>query len=437
MNDNANPRRLAYELLLRMETAQVYSNIAADAVIRNAEMSENDRALFSVLVFGAIERRISLDYYINSLSSIPPEKIDVQTRNLLRLGFYQLLYLKKIPHHAAVNETVSLCRKSNRGFVNAMMRELIRRSDSLPLPDKSKKPYRYLSVKYSFPTALCRRFDTIFGLERTERILAAFADGGRRQTTLRTNTMLSDRRALAVALANENVSTVDGALSPDALLVTGGSPSLASDPRFFVQDEASQLCVLALDARDGQTVADLCSAPGSKSFGIAMQMHNTGKIYSFDLHPSKLSLISDGARRLGIDIIEVAQGDGTVLQPGLVGVCDRVLCDVPCSGLGVLAKKPEIRFKSLDEMAALPDIQLAIAKNAASYLKSGGIMVYSTCTLLPEENESNVHRLLKLCPELSLVPFTVGGIRADSGMLTLTPEQYGTDGFFIAKLVKS
>lgn len=417
-----------------MGTDSTYSNIAADAVIRNAEMSDNDRALFSILVFGVIERRITLDYYINSLSSLPPEKIDDITRIALRMGFYQILYLERIPYHAAVNETVALCRAHSRGFVNALMREIIRRKDSLPLPDRSKKPYRYLSIKYSFPIPLCRRFCEIFGADRAERILAAFSDGGERRVTLRTNTLSGSRDELMSALKNEGVTTVPGHISPDALKITDGIPDLASDGRFFVQDEASQLCVKALGATPGQRVIDMCSAPGSKSFGIAIEMNNKGSVKSCDLHSSKLSLITAGAKRLGIDIIAVEVRDGTVADESLFEAFDRVLCDVPCSGYGVLAKKPEIRFKPLEDVKDLPDIQLSIAKNAAKYLKRGGIMVYSTCTLLPEENEENVTRLLAECPELELVPFTVGDIVSETGMLTLTPDVHGTDGFFIARL---
>lgn len=434
MSKISTARRHAYDLLCRMGTDSTYSNIAADAVIRNAEMSDNDRALFSILVFGVIERRITLDYYINSLSTLPPEKIDGATRNALRLGFYQILYLERIPHHAAVNETVALCRAQSRGFANALLRELIRRGASLPLPDKSKKPYRYLSIKYSFPIPLCRRFCEIFGADRAERILAAFSDGGERRVTLRVNTLKCSRTELKAALEKDGVGTVPGRISPDALKVTDGIPDLAADERFFVQDEASQLCVKVLGATPGQRVIDMCAAPGSKSFGIAIDMNNEGYVRSCDLHASKLSLIRDGAARLGIDIISAEVRDGTVEDEELFESFDRVLCDVPCSGYGVLAKKPEIRFKPLEDVKDLPDIQLSIAKNAAKYLKRGGIMVYSTCTLLPEENEENVARLLRECPGLELVPFTVGDVASETGMLTLTPEVHGTDGFFIARL---
>jgi 16S rRNA (cytosine967-C5)-methyltransferase len=191
-----------------------------------------------------------------------------------------------------------------------------------------------------------------------------------------------------------------------------------------------------LGAKEGETVVDMCSAPGSKSFGAAIDMNNKGKIYSFDLHSSKLPLIEKGGARLGIDIISVAEGDGTVFRPELASKADRVICDVPCSGFGVCGKKPEIRYKDIEESRDLADIQLQIAENGAKYLRDGGTMVYSTCTILPEENLDNVKRLLEKCPELSLEPFEVFGLRADEGYLTLTPDEHGTDGFFIARLRK-
>ena len=206
---------------------------------------------------------------------------------------------------------------------------------------------------------------------------------------------------------------------------------------FFVQDEASQICVRALGAKKGMTVIDICSAPGSKSFGAAMTMEGEGRILSFDLHENKLSLIKDSARRLGIDIIEVSARDGRDYDPKLAEIADRIICDVPCSGYGVMGKKPEIRYKPTTESAALPDIQYAILENACRYLKRGGVMVYSTCTLLPEENQMNVKRFLESHPDFSLEGFSVGELCAPDGMLTLTPDCHGTDGFFVAKLKRS
>ena len=205
---------------------------------------------------------------------------------------------------------------------------------------------------------------------------------------------------------------------------------------FFVQDEASQICVEALGATEGELLVDTCSCPGSKSFGSAIKMKNKGEICSFDLHQSKLKLIDSGAERLGIDIITAAVRDGRSPDESLIGKADRVLCDVPCSGLGVVAKKPEIRYKDLSELARLPEIQYAILEASISYLKVGGVLVYSTCTVLPEENEENVEKFLAAHPEFEPLDFTVGKKCSTRGMLNLAPDKDGTDGFFVAKMRK-
>lgn len=439
-----NARSAALDLLCRMDRDASYSNIAIDAVIRRENMSENDRALFTALVYGVTERRITLDYYINSFSTVAPDKIENRVRNILRLGAYQLIYLDRIPEHAAVNECVKLCRgeRGAAGFVNALLRKIATSRGELPLPDKDKKPYRYLSIKYSFPIPFCRKFSEIFGFERAESILSSFCTDKR--TVLRVNTLKITRDALAEKLAEGGTVTENGLYTDTALLVTGGkapdfSNALTADScaDFFVQDEASQICVKVLDAREGQTVIDMCAAPGSKSFGAAIEMNNKGRIFAFDLHDSKISLIEDGARRLGIDIIAARSADGTEFISELENTADRIICDVPCSGFGVCAKKPEIRYKNLEECAPLADIQYKIAENAVRYLKSGGVMVYSTCTLLPEENQLNVRRLLASHPELCAEDFSVGDISSNDGMLTLTSDTYRTDGFFIAKLRKA
>jgi 16S rRNA (cytosine967-C5)-methyltransferase len=205
---------------------------------------------------------------------------------------------------------------------------------------------------------------------------------------------------------------------------------------FFVQDEASQICVEALDAREGDTLLDICACPGSKSFGSAIKMNNKGRILSFDLHENKLSLIRSGALRLGIDIIETRAADGRIEIPELIGCADRVLCDVPCSGFGVISKKPELRYKDPKESERLPEIQRAILNNACKYVKRGGVLVYSTCTLLPEENELAIKDFLSHHPEFELVPFIVGKIEATDGYITLYPHIHKTDGFFISKLIR-
>ena len=428
-----NARRVAMSVLLKSEKTNQYSNIAIDHALSSSGLSAADRALVSAIVYGVTERRLTLDYYISRLSSRPFASIDAEPLCALRIGMYQLIYMDKIPPHAAVNETVALCRRSYSGFVNALLRSYMRLSSPIELPDADISPAEHLSVAYSVCTPLAEKFISTFGFDRAKSILAATFDTPK--TTLRVNTLKISRENLA--------PHIDGAiaseLSPVGLKVTGSVRELYGfdEGLFFVQDEASQICVGALGAKSGELVIDTCACPGSKSFGAAIDMKNTGKLLSFDLHKSKLSLISSGAQRLGIDIISADVCDGRIFLPHLEGKADRVLCDVPCSGFGVLAKKPELRYKDPAQSEALPDIQLAILSNCSRYVKSGGVLVYSTCTVFPEENEENVKRFLASHPEFSLCGFSFGAVDCPSGMLSLYGDTHRTDGFFVARMIRS
>ena len=431
-----NVRQTALATLTRCDRDGSYSNLALDAAIKSGNFSPADRGLLTTLVYGVIERRITLDYLIDRLSDRAPDQIDPQVRNILRLGIYQLRYLDRIPPHAAINESVSLATRKSAGFVNAMLRSYQRRCASLSLPTKEEGLVSYLSVHYSFPTSLCARFIDIFGEERAERVLSAFSV--QPPLTVRVNTLKHDRDTLIQLLNEQGAVASPSPLSPDGICLDRASSLQHGVEQgwFFVQDVASQLCVRTLNAQPGDTVIDACCCPGSKSFGAAITMQNKGRVLSFDLHKNKLSLVKSGADRLEISILETDARDSRTFDPTLVGMADRVLCDVPCSGFGVIAKKPEIRYKDLTDSISLPDIQLAILENNCRYVKDGGVLIYSTCTLLPEENEKNIARFLAGHPEFITESFSHGDIHAESGMLTMTPDVHGTDGFFIAKLRK-
>ncbi len=431
------PRALALSLLLRCENDKLYSNLILDTAIRRGKLSDADRGFLTALVYGVLEKRITLDYLIDALSDRPADKLDAEVRIALRLGLYQLRFMDRIPAHAALNETVSLAPKRARGFVNALLRRYTREGESIALPDRASDPLRYLSVAYSFPVPLCERFVGIFGFDRAEQVFAAIDQTP--PLTIRVNTCRTRVEELAARCKAAGADVSPALHAPCALRLDGGNPTTLpgfDQGDFFVQDEASQVCVEAVDAKPGMTVLDICACPGSKTFGMAIQMKNTGSLTAFDLHQNKLSLIEKGAVRLGLSNVSVAARDGRVFDPSLENSADRVLCDVPCSGFGVLAKKPEIRYKDLSELSPLPDIQLAILENACRYVKSGGVLVYSTCTLFPEENEDNVARFLSRHPEFTPCDFTVGDLSSESGMLTLTPDRHGTDGFFVAKFIK-
>ena len=421
-------RELTLSLLMKGEKTKQYSNIVLDNALKNAELSSADRGLVSALFYGVIERRITLDYQIKSLATRDISDIDEKTVNALRIGLYQLIYLDRIPPHAAINESVSLCSRKSAGFANAILRSFLRRG-GISLPDKSNT-LEYLSVAYSIDIPLLSRLLSIFGRDETEKLLTAINQAP--PTTLRVNTLLTDRNTLIEKIP----SSAPTKNAPHGIFVQGSVRDIYGfdEGMFFVQDEASQICVEALGARSGDVVMDICACPGSKSFGAAITMKNRGEIYSFDLHENKLSLVINGAERLKIDIIQTSDCDGRHFLPTFEKAADRIICDVPCSGFGVLAKKPELRYKNPEESAALPKIQRDILNNACKYLKSGGTLIYSTCTILPEENEKNIEDFLASHPEFYLEEWQVGDIVAKGGMITLLPHIHKTDGFFIAKL---
>ena len=428
-----NARELALATLNRVTQDKSYSNIAVDTVIKRENLTGKDRSLFCVLVYGVIERKITLDHLIDGLSALAPEKIEPQTRNLLRMGLYQLRFLDRVPDHAAVSETVNLAPRRTRGFVNAILRSYLRQKDTLTLPKKEDGVIRYLSVLYSYPEDFCQKLVDEFGDQKAEAILAAFEKTP--ALTLRANTLKTSRDALLAQLTQKGLDATPTENAPHGIRVENAAPSDLGleEGLFFVQDEASQIASLALGAKRGNTVYDICACPGSKSFGAALDMENEGSVTSFDLHENKLSLVQKGAARLGITILRTQARDGRDFDQALLESADGVICDVPCSGFGVVAKKPEIRYKELSSCEALSKIQYDILSNACRYVKGGGTLVYSTCTIFREENGDNVQRFLSEHPDFSLSPFKAGHLDVPEGQITLLPSDHGTDGFFIAK----
>ena len=425
-------RQLAHSLLQRVETNDQFLNLALDHALQSSNLSEQDRSLCAALVYGVTERRLTLDYQISRLSSRRTEDLDLSVKTALRLGLYQLCFMDRIPPHAAINESVSLVNRRAGGFVNAVLRAFTR-TPSLQFSNREEDPLVYLSVYYSVGLPLVRKLCDAYGIIRTESILSAFQKASS-ATTLSVNTL----RISKAELADRIPEAIPTSIATTGLLTRGAVRSLYGfeEGLFFVQDEASQLCVEVLDAQPGDTLMDICACPGSKSFGSAIRMKNEGRILSFDLHAKKLPLIESGARRLGITIISPAVQDGRDSLPEYFGKADRVLCDVPCSGFGVIGKKPELRYKDPAASEALPDIQLAILENACRYVKEGGTLVYSTCTIFPEENEKNVLRFLAAHSEFSLAPLETANLSISAGYETFLPDRYPMDGFFIARMTK-
>lgn len=468
MTNTSSPRALALDTLAGVSRGK-YGNIAVDTVLRRHAFSEPDRHLYTALVYGVIERQVTLDFLIDQFSDRPTEALDETLRLALRMGLYQLIYMDRIPNHAAVGETVALLPKRTRGYANAILRAYLRFESSLPLgsPRENKldtpeawltrfpalggsactqKGFTPQTVFLGMPRAMVDTFTRALGAADALPCLAAMAD--KPPLTLRVNPLRTTPEALAARLTAEGLSVEPGLYLPTALRVWGSGdvtrlPGFDSGD-FFIQDEASQLCVAVLDAHPGDRVIDTCACPGSKSFGMGIHMENQGEIYAFDLHESKLSLIENSAHRLGLSLIQAARRDARDPDPALFGTAHRVLCDVPCSGLGVMAKKPELRHKDLSESARLPGIQKDILEASSQYLKDGGTLVYATCTLLPEENQQIILSFLEAHPEFSpkdfLIPARHPGLPSVAschGMVTLRPDKNKTDGFFIARLTKN
>ena len=426
----ANVRALALASLVRLRADGKYANLEVAASLGRADLSDKDRALYTALVYGVVERSITLDHILAALSSRPLDALDTQTRSAAELGLYQLIYLDRVPDHAAVSETVEASPRRSRGFVNAILRSFIRSGKKQPpLPDD---PLERLSVECSMPRELVSFFAAAYP-DRYERIVASTLRRGR--TTLRVNTLRLSA-AEALDLLGEGASV--GA-APDTVTVDGESAAVLDGIArglWFVQDASSRFAAHVLGAKPGMLVADCCAAPGGKSFSMALDMEDRGDVRSFDLHENKLSLIRDGAARLGLTSISAFARDARECDETLVGRADRVLVDAPCSGLGVIAKKPDIKYKDLAESARLPEIQYAILSEASRYVKPGGVLVYSTCTLAPAENEGVFGRFLASRGDFEPLDFEIVGKRSGRGMLTLFPDEGEWDGFFIARAVR-
>ena len=418
----------------------------SDAILKkrlaSAGLDSRDGALATQLCFGVLQNRLLLDFYLSRFSNLPLKRMEGRVVEALRLGAYQMLFLDKIPHSAAVNASVELTRKHCKnpraaGMVNGILRNLERSLDSLPAIPR-ENPVSCLSVLYSHPEWLVEEFLTALGSEETARLLAA--NNSQAPITAMANTTKTTVEGLAKALEGEGVTARPHPWLADCLILskTGNLERLAAfqEGLFYVQDSASKLSALALGPEPGLRVLDCCAAPGGKSFAAAIQMEGGGEVVSCDLHPHKKKLIQAGADRLGLKNITPLTADGKAVRPEWENAFDRVLVDAPCSGLGVIRKKPDIRYKDPEPLKDLPRVQRAILDNAARYVKPGGVLVYSTCTLLRRENEAVALGFLADHPHFKAegfpLPECVGDAR--TGMLTLWPHRQGTDGFFICRL---
>lgn len=429
-------RQVAAEALLRVEGDKAWSNLALDHMIRGDLRDPREAAFATALFYGALERKLTLDACIAAHSKTKPERLSPVVKNIVRISIYQLLYLDSVPDHSAVHEGVELAKRMGMakaaGFVNGVLRSFLRAGKRVPLPEGSAEDR--LSVEYSAPAALIRMWREAYGAEQTEEILRASL--GRPPVFIRVNTLKTTLPRLAGMLSGRGVSA-EPVPGVESCLKISGQGDLRALPEFgeglfHVQDVSSQLCVRALDVGPGMRVLDACAAPGGKSFTIAQLLAGKGELVSAELHAKRASLMKKQAERMGITSMTALRADMSQFQPEL-GLFDRVLCDAPCSGLGVVRRKPEIKYKDLEEFSGLPEIQYKILSAVSQYCRAGGILLYSTCTLNPRENGDIARKFLEEQPGFG--PSPLPGPWKASWERTLTGG-HGGDGFYLAGFVR-
>lgn len=431
-----NARTAALTALERCVRDGAWSAAALDAVLRDFALEPRDASLASRLFLGVLQNDTYLDHYIDLYCR---SKTEPKVRQILRLGAYQLLFLDKIPPHASVSETVELCRdvKFDRAasLVNAVLRRLADNRNTLP-PIPAQGSAEYLATRYSHPQWLAKRLIAQQGYSFTERFFAVNNEGA--GLCIQVNRLSVSPELYERALERQGIEFKRFEALPGCLELPGGKVTELpgfEDGLFYVQDRAARIAVEAAGVCQGMRILDACAAPGGKSFAAAIAAEGHCRITSCDLHDKKLRLIQSGAKRLGIsDCIETTPADARIYRPAWEGAFDLILADVPCSGLGVIRKRPEIRRKGEEELSSLPEIQAAILNNLSRYVKPGGVLLYSTCTVLEEENEQQVLRFLSNHTNFSAEDFDCGDLRSKDGCYAFWPHIDGTDGFFAAKL---
>lgn len=419
-------RKTAYFTLLEMEKNQAFSNLELNKQIK--EHKPDSPAFVRELVYGVTETKLYLDHILRQLIPKGLKGVKKQPLTLLRMGLYQMIYMDSVPDYAAVSETVKLARRmipGRDGFVNGVLRGYSQKAGMIAMPDKETEPVQYLSTRYSYAEWIVRLWINQYGEETAEEILQA--QNCKAPLSIRVNSLKTSPSALRARLETEGFAVEEGKHSKNVLLVKGTGlldSSAYREGLFSVQDESSVLTAECLDPQPGETVLDLCAAPGGKTLAMAEHMQNRGRILAFDLYLHKLELLEKEAERLGVTIVETQERDTSVLRQELVESADKVLVDGPCSGLGVIRRKPEIKYREItDDGRSLAKKQLEILSCAGRYVKPGGLLVYSTCTVNKIENAEVATKFLKANRQFELV-----------GSRQLLPGSDATDGFYICKM---
>jgi 16S rRNA (cytosine967-C5)-methyltransferase len=447
MEKSVNARETAVLILDKVLSEKAYSNIALKQGLEYSNLSRVDKALVTEIVNGTLKNMIKLDFIIAKFVKMDMSKLDKNVENILRTGVYQIMYLDRVPDSAACNEGSNLARKfSNEGtvkFVNGVLRNVSRNKDTLQFPDKTREPLRYLSITYSHPMWIVEKWLGEFGFEFTEQLL--IANNQVPHFTIRVNKLKIDKESLIKILEQEGIEYGDGLYNKEALYIKGTSAienkSSFRQGLYQIQDESSILVGRVLDPKPGDLVIDICSAPGGKVTHAAELMDNKGRIIARDIYQHKLDLIQQNCKRLGITIVETENFDAKELDRKMVGKADKVLLDAPCSGLGVLRRKPDMKLKkTADNFDELNKLQQQMLSKAAEYVKPKGVLVYSTCTINKSENIKVVEAFLKNREDFymedisKLLPENLESNTKTKGYVEIFPNIHGIDGFFIARL---
>ncbi|KDR94032.1 16S rRNA (cytosine967-C5)-methyltransferase [Peptoclostridium litorale DSM 5388] len=437
-------RIVALETINDIEDRGMYSNIALGKRLTRSGLSGKDRGFVTELVYGVVENRYFLENAISQFSKIRLSKLSPVVLNILKMGVYQILILDGVKDFAAVNESVELAKKfkpQTAGFVNAVLRNLIRSKGSIKMPSEKKNPAKYLSVKYSYEEWIADEWIKTYGVEFTKELMMSNME--RPSIYIRTNTLKTTREQLLQMLSEQGIECEAVGMAAEAIRVRGmkniESNELFAKGMFFVQDISSMLVAHVANPKNNMHVLDVCSAPGGKTTHMATLMENTGCVEARDVHEHKIGLINQNANRLGLKNINAKIGDATKHQDELDEKFDIVLADVPCSGFGIISRKPEIKYKSKQEIDQLPSIQMGILENVNRYVKKDGLLIYSTCTIEYKENMGVVSQFLKQNSDYVLEPIKEVYIDMETqkdGYIQTYPNIHGIDGFFIAKLRK-
>lgn len=436
-----NARKLALRILDEIDKTKDFSHIVLNRTLSQFEIEPLDRRFTAQLVFGVLENRLLLDYYIRKLSKVRFSRIDPTLVNILRLGLYQLAFLDKVPESAAVNECVKLAKKlgpREANSANGLLRTFVRSGCKIDLPDEKKHPITALSIKFSHPEWLVEMWMDQYGYDFTRALL--MANNTTPKLTLRTQTLHISREELIRNLIEQGVSCepvswLDEGIIVNALNHIGITELVGYNEGWFqVQDLSSMSVGMYSGVKANDLVIDVCAAPGGKATHVAQLMHDRGKVIARDLNDEKCARIHENVKRLKLNAIVVEVFDASTCDETLIEQADVVLVDAPCSGLGIIRRKPDIKYnKTLEQLSDLEQIQKAILIQSAKYVKQNGVLMYSTCTLNPKENQEMIRWFLSQNDAFEIEALPSSG---DDGFLTFFPNQQETDGFFIAKLKK-